>query len=175
MIKHFFTVLILATCGVVAANAGTVITLDNPGQTGATGTTLRYFGTISNTDPSNTVYLNSDSLTLTAPAGAFSFTDQFFTAVPLSLAPFTNSGDIELFDITVSNPFTDPFTVYSGTYELLGGGDGGAQDLLATASFSATPQELSGTHEPVTPVLMISGLAALGFMRRRANPVPPAQ
>jgi hypothetical protein len=163
MQKRFFSILVLAACSMAAAHAEVVVLLDTPDQTAVPGTTLQYFGTITNSDPTNAVYLNGDSLTLSAPDGDFTVNDLFFSNVPISLDGGANSGDIELFDVTINDPFTDPYAVYTGAYELLGGVDGNAQDVLAANEFSAAPL----APEPVTSVLTLSGLAALAVIRRR--------
>ncbi len=170
MKTHFFTALAFAALCVTTtpARAGVVVTLDNPDQFGAPGDTLKYFGTITNWGPYSPVYLNGDSLNLIAPSPDFLINDQFFTNVPVSLGVEENSGDIELFDVTIADPFTDPFTSYPGTYQLLGGVDGSAQDVLVSVNFSATP--VSGTPEPLSSGLLASGLIGIAVFRLRRTP-----
>jgi hypothetical protein len=67
-----------------------------------------------------------------------------------------------LFRVSLLNPFTDKFVPYAGTYTLFGGQDGGAQDFLAQADFKVT-----ATPEPSSALLLIGGLALLGFAKRR--------
>jgi len=76
-----------------------VVVFDNSNQTGNPGGTLQFFGVISNTG-SDTVFLNSDTLTL--PGLSFTIADQFLNYVPVSLDGGSSSGDIELFDVTLS-------------------------------------------------------------------------
>jgi hypothetical protein len=157
-IKAVFCVLILATLASVSAKADEVtITIDQPSQTASAGATLQFFGTITN-DTDSTLYLNSDDLTL--PGLSLTTTDQFFNTVPNALAPDGSSGDIELFDVTVSNPLLDPAGTYSGTYNLTGGPDGNAQDNLGTATFSVT----TVTPEPPSLYLLLTGILSLAAL-----------
>jgi hypothetical protein len=87
--------------------------------------------------------------------------------VPISLGPGANSGDIELFDVTVSNPLLDAAGTYLGSYDLLGGADGNAQNLLldspATFSVTTTPS-VTATPEPESVVLLATVLALTGWL-----------
>jgi len=165
--KALFCILILATLGTAAAKADSItITLDQVNTTGSAGDTLQFFGTITN-DTDSTLYLNSDDLTL---AGlSLTTIDQFFSTVPLSLAPEgqagDSSGDIELFDVNVDDPLLDAAGGYSGTYTLFGGGDGNAQDNLGSVDFSVTT--LSSVPEPSAIYLVLSGLMAMAVLVRR--------
>jgi hypothetical protein len=165
--KTLLCTLVLATLGTAVAKADSItITFDQPNQFAAPGETLQFFGTITN-DTNTTIYLNNDDLN----PGSFSLAtnDQFFSNVPISLAPSgqpgDSSGDIELFDITVSNPLLDSGGTYTGTYTLFGGADGGAntaQDNLVAANFSVTP-----TPEPSTIYLLLTGASALVPISRK--------
>jgi hypothetical protein len=149
------------------ARADISVIFDAPNQTGLPGSTVQFFGTITNTGV-GTVFLNGDSIDFTG-APSFSTSDLFFSTVPISLGGGASSGDIELFDISFSSPFTDAFTTYSGSYTLIGGIDGNAQDVLATQDFSVTAR----TPEPGYYGMLVLGLSGLLFFghcrRRRAN------
>jgi hypothetical protein len=134
--KTLLCTVILAAISAAAARADEIaIALDDPAQIGIPGETVQFFGTITNTS-SATVYLNSDSLTLDGLS--LGIIDQFFNNVPIFLGAGDSSGDIELFDVTVSDPLVDPAATYDGSYELVGGPDGAAQDDLGSTSFSVT-------------------------------------
>ena len=162
--KTLLKTLILGALATAGAWGGIVITFDAPSQTGHPGDTLNFFGVISNTG-SDTVFLNGDPLTL---AGlSFTIIDQFFTTVPLSLAGKTSSLDIDLFDVTVSNPLLDSFGKYLGSYGLVGGVDGDASDNLASANFDVTTAAGGATvPEPGSWLLLGTAVAGLGAVRR---------
>jgi hypothetical protein len=172
--KTFINLLALTVLAAAGARAGNItITLDDPNQTGNPGDTLNFFGTIANIDPTSTdaaIYLNSDSPDFVGPGDA-TFDDNFFAAYfPISLALGATSGDIDLFDIVLADPETDPFGPYPGsTYTLLGGMDGGAdtaQDILAQVSFSVDVEPASSTPEPATLALLGTGLALMSRLHR---------
>ena len=98
---------------------------------------------------------------------SFSVIDQFFSTVPISLAPGETSADIELFDIAVSSPLLDPIGTYTGNYTLLGGTDDGAQDNLGTSAFSVTT-----VPEPSSIYLLLGGASVTGAMLRRLRTRP---
>jgi hypothetical protein len=168
--KILLCTLILATLGTAVAKADEVtITLDQPNQTVSAGDTLQFFGTITN-DTDETIFLNSDSLTIDGES--FTINDLFFS-LPISLAPDgqlgDSSGDIELFDVSASNPLLDAAGVFSGAYTLVGGADGGAgtaMDNLGTASFSVTT--VAQTPEPSSLYLLLTGLLAMAAMAWRS-------
>ena len=169
--KTLLKILTLGALATAGAWGGIVITFDAPSQTGHPGDTLNFFGVISNTG-SDTVFLNGDPLTL---AGlSFAVTDQFFTTVPISLDGNTSSRDIDLFDVTVSNPLLDPPGEYLGSYGLIGGVDGDASDNLASANFDVTTAP-GGTAVPEPSTGFLLGVALVSsfivkFLGCRANP-----
>jgi hypothetical protein len=159
--KTLLCTLILATLGTVVAKADTItIALDQQDQTIAAGDTIEFFGTMTN-DSANTIYLNADDLNLNGLS--LTTTDQFYNNVPIALAPSGQAGDsssdIELFDVTASSPLLDAPGTYTGTYTLIGGTDGNAQNNLGTANFSVTT--LAPVPEPSTIYLLLTGALAM--------------
>jgi hypothetical protein len=169
--KTFMNLLALAALAAAGARADIVIALDDPDQTGTPGETLNFFGTITNassdTNPADAIYFNSDSLNLALSDATIN--DNFFAAYfPISLVGGQSSGDIDLFDVVLANPETDPFGTYSGTYELLGGADGGtqtAEDVLAQVDFSVDV-EPAPSSVPEPSALVLLGTALLALMTR---------
>jgi hypothetical protein len=163
--KTLLRILILGALATAGAWGGIVITFDAPSQTGHPGDILNFLGVISNTG-SDTVFLTEDSLNL---AGlSLATTDQFLTTVPVSLDGNTSSRDIDLFDVTVSNPLLDPPGEYLGSYGLIGGVDGDASDNLASANFDVTTAAGGATvPEPGSWLLLGTALAGLGLRARK--------
>jgi hypothetical protein len=160
--KTLLCTLILATLGTAAAKADTItITFDQPNQVALPGTTVEFFGTLTN-NTASTIFLNGDAFNLNGLS--FTTTDQFFNNAPISLAPGANSGDIELFDISVASPLLDAAGFYTGTYNILGGIDGDGQDVLETnpATFSVdTAPATSPVPEPASIALLLTGASTL--------------
>jgi len=153
--------------GALAARADIIITLDDPNQTGNPGQTLSFYGTISNnstdTNPADAIYLNEDGVTLGLSSPGYTWIDDLANT-PADLIGGQSSGDIELFDIVLTDPQSDPFGNYSGTYTLLGGADGGAdtaQDFLAQAGFTIT----TVAPEPGT-FAMLAGVILAAMWRK---------
>jgi hypothetical protein len=124
---------ILALAGSIA-KGGIIISLDAPDQAGALGNTLIFSGTLFNSSP-DTIFLNGADLNLAGNSFTPDFSDLFFANVPVSLDPGQATSDIELFEVLLNDPFTDPFASYSGNYALSGGADPNAQDLLTSVDF----------------------------------------
>ena len=165
--KILFSSLMLAALSAIPAMADITIVFDQPNQMGQPGQTLEFFGTITN-NGSDTVFLNSDDVNLTSPS--LTVNDLFFSNVPVSLDPGQSSGDIELFDVMLSNPLLDTPATHLGIYTLFGGRDGDAQDNLASATFS-----VNTTPEPAGIFLLLGVFAILILIsRRRLTAAPKA-
>jgi len=100
---------------------------------------------------SGDVFLNGDSFSVDGPLTLDD--SDFFANFPLSLAPGASfTGD--LFVVTVPPGTLDG--AYLGSFTLLGGADGGAQDSLGTVNFSVN------VPEPSSISLLLAGIA--GFL-----------
>ena len=168
-LKMILAVAALLTTGLssVAAYADIVnFTLTNPfataGSSGGTLTpgTFTFEATVSApSGNSGAVFLNGDSLNVTAPITLDD--SDFFANFPLSLAPGTSfTGD--LFVLTI--PPGTLAAPYLGTFTLLGGADANASDPLGTVNFSVAP-----TPEPSSVLLVLTGMAGLAGAAFKRN------
>jgi hypothetical protein len=162
--KALIKLIALTALAAAGAQADFMISFDDPNQSGYPGQTLEFFGTIANisADP-DPVYLNADTFNFAMSSASYTLVDQFFNTVPFSLDGGEQSPDIELFDVTLSIPLSDPFGSYEGTYGIFGGADGIAQENLAQIAFSvdAIP---SAAPEPVSAAMLAIGLALVGWV-----------
>jgi hypothetical protein len=162
------TLLILLALSAFSASARAdvlSISFDQSSQIGSPGETLQFFGTITN-ESDQTVYLNSDAPNLSGLS--LTVNDLFFSNVPISLAPNgaagDSSGDIELFDVLVSNPLLDAQGTYPGIYTLYGGADGNASNYLGQATFSVTT-----VPEPSALSLLLVAMALILIFNKEAR------
>jgi hypothetical protein len=148
----------LAAATVSRADALNLV-FDAPYQFTTAGNTLTFDVTILNTDAVDTIYLNNDDANVDSP---LTLDDSgFFNNAPISLGPSTSSLDFELFTVTV--PDGTPYGVYTGTFEILGGGPSDDNEVgIATFDIQVTP-------EPTSLLLLLTGLAGLAAMRLRAR------
>ena len=145
-------------------------TLDNTGVLyGAPGSVLHFTGTLSNSSTTDTVFLNGDVPTFTAPG--LTLDDSPFSNAPLSLGPLGSGSDTytgDFFDVTIGSA-AQPGT-YSGTFEILGGADGNASDVVASHDFYATvlPQAVPEASSVTSLGLMLMlGLGGIVIVRRK--------
>lgn len=129
---------------------------------GSLGSDLTFSGALLNTTGS-TVFLNSAGINL---AGAFTPADEdtgpFFANAPLSLAAGGSTSVIDLFTIDIPSPFISG--QYSGTFTILGGADGNAQDILGSTDFTV---QVTGSTvpEPNPRSLLIAACLMLAVAR----------
>src|SRR5690242_18675671 len=104
--KTLQRLLIILAAGAATASAGIVLTFTPPTMFAPTGTTAAFLATISNSGP-DTVFLNGDTFSFSGSNTSFTVTDDF-NNVPFFLLANTSVSNVELFDIQVNAPFTDP-------------------------------------------------------------------
>ena len=142
------------------------LALDSPYQSGLEGQTLRFDVNITN-DSSDTVYLNGDFSYVDLP---LTLNDEFFYAnAPLSLDPGGSSGDFELLTVTI--PLGTPVGLYTGYFQIDGGGGSSDDYLLGSADFDIDVV----VPEPSSYLLFGTGLAVLAGIIRRRLIQSPAQ
>ena len=146
------------------------LTLANPIQTGAPNGTLSFDATVSAPlSNSGTLYLNGDNFNVSL-AGATIDDSGFLLNFPLSLDPGEGFAGT-LFTVSLPSAFA-PGT-YNGFFEILGGSDPSAQDILATVNFQITTP--AAVPEPGTWLLLATGITILAMWRQKhliATPRP---
>lgn len=150
----FLTVAGLLLTGPNAKATTLSLTITQAFQAGSDGELLTFDATVTDTAATGTVYLNSDSTTLSGPL--LLDDSPFFNNFPLSMNP-GDSFTGELF--TVSIPLGTPQGLYPGTFEILGGGPSDFNDVIASANFNVFV-----TPEPANAVLLLSGLLMIGLV-----------
>jgi len=172
----YFLLLALASAGLLlsasAAKADSyTFIFTNPDQSAVAGDIVELDATIINLDPDYSLYLISDNVAnLDA---SLTWDDTAFGNIPWPLIPagggLGSSYDGAFIDVTVL-PGTAAGT-YVGEYQVFGGNDPGASDLLADQDFTITVGNVGGASpvpEPSSLLLLLSGMAGLaGTLRRR--------
>jgi hypothetical protein len=150
---------------VVPASADTInLSLTNPTQTGTSGATLTFEATLSAPLANNgAVFLNGDSFSVDI-AGAALDDSGLFLNFPFSLDPGDSFSEV-LF--TVALPANLAAGVHDGFFEILGGSDPGAFNLLASVNFQIDGS--SPVPEPGTWVLLATGLGLAGVWMVRCR------
>lgn len=148
----------------LSCQASTVFTVTiNSPVSGLPGDVITVQGSLLNNDSVNTQYINSDSFVV---APGFTLDDSpFLSNAPLFLGPGGSTALFDFFTLTIS-PSQSP-GLYSGTFTVVGGADGGAgtaEDNLGTGAFTVN---VLGTPEPSTVGMLLGGAALLIARRRR--------
>jgi hypothetical protein len=143
-----------------------LVSLDGPVQALRPGDTVTVTGVLSNggTEP---IFLNGDAINLLGDG--LTISDQFFSSVPISLDPGQSSAVIDLFAVTLQQPFTGLLGSYVGSYVLLGGLDGNEQTIIGSTDFTirvAASEPLSAA-EPSTLVLIALPLLVCWVLSHR--------
>jgi hypothetical protein len=135
------------------------LVLDAPYQLTTGSNTVTFDVTIYNTGAADTIYLDGDSFNIDSP---LTLDDSgFFDNAPTSLGPSDSSSDFELFTVTV--PDGTPTGLYTGSFEILGGGPSD-DNVIGVADF-----DVQVTPEPTSLLLLLTGLAGLAVMRLRGR------
>jgi len=149
----------------VPASADTInLSLTNPTQTGTSGASLTFDATVS-APPANSgaVFLNGDSFSVDI-ANATLDDSGFLLNFPFSLNPGDSFSDV-LF--TVGLPANLAAGIHEGFFEILGGSDPRALNLLASVNFQIDGS--SPVPEPGTWFLLATGFGLAGVWMVRCR------
>jgi hypothetical protein len=147
LLSTLFIVSILS-CTAMQARGDTILLVFTPDtRTANPGDTVQFFGTLTN-NTASTVFINGDSFTF-AINGAVD--DSPFLSGPASLGPNAASGLFEILDVAI--PVGQSPGVYDGTFNVTGGMDTNASDLLAVAGFHVDVNGPAATPEPSSVML----------------------
>jgi len=144
------------------------ITLSQDG-TVLPGGMVDFDATITNTS-SGTLFINGDEFSATFPLSLddTNFVIYFLLGPAVSLDSGQSLTDVDVFTVTV-DPTALPGN-YGGSYGFTGGADEFAGDELGSAEFNVVVSSASlPVPEPGTILLLSSGLAGVGFFKRRAR------
>ena len=137
-LKSFlFFSLSLVLCGTLARAALSVV-LTPASQGASQGTEVFFTGILSNTDPTNDVYLND--IQFVASSNLATIANAFFANVPGILSAGQTYSDIVFAVILIP---TTPIGNYFGTVTLVGGSNIFASSGLATQSFEVSVSEVT--------------------------------
>jgi hypothetical protein len=149
--------------------AGPVLTVAFSPATepGSPGNTVPFSGSLIN-NTGSTVFINSDTVTLTGFPPSALDDSPFLTNAPISLGPDAATGVFTFLNVTIPNN-QSPAT-YDGVFTVLGGADGTAQDNLGSAAYHVQVQ-VSTVPEPASWIFASAGLALAGLKMRAAKQV----
>lgn len=160
MITRNLSILGLALMASLPASADIInFSLVNPPQFAYPGTVLSFSATVS-APLTNVaaVFLNADSTTIDYP---LTLNDSgFFNSFPLSLNPGGSFTGV-LFTVNVPTDVT-LLNTYNGYFEIDGGANGNAGNLLASVNFQIEAEP--PVPEPSTAILPLAGLAGIAAM-----------
>ena len=155
--KHILLLTLLAG----SAFAATItVTLANPVQSGISGSTVNFTGTLTNTT-ATTQFINSDSLTINTLVGNDSM---FFLNAPIFVAATQTSASFLMFSVMI--PGGTAAGPYLGSFHVLGGATANDFNDLGASTF--TVNVTANTPEPAAWVLLVPALGGVLLKRRRA-------
>jgi hypothetical protein len=141
------------------------LSLTDPVQSGTAGSTGLFSATVSASGKnSDAIFLNGDSFNVTSPLVLDD--SGFFQNFPLSLDPGDSFSGV-LFSVEL--PPNVAAGLYTGSFEILGGADGGAVDNLGSVDFQVNVTPTASTvPEPESLMLLAAGLPGVALLVRRS-------
>jgi hypothetical protein len=131
---------------------------------GNPGTELDFVGTVTDNDPTDTVYINADSFTFEIP-GALD-DSQFLNNAPISVGPGATSTSFQLFDVVI--PANETPGIYSGVFTIQGG-IGEADQFDTNTVLGSAAFQVDVTPEPVSLPFVAAAIGGLWYVLRRRS------
>jgi hypothetical protein len=163
--KNIILILAIILLAASTARADVIsISLDSSTLSGAPGSVLEFFGTLTNTTDA-VVYLNADNINSSLPDPSVIDSSPFFNNAPFFLDAPGTTGDIGLFNVTILNSFAPGN--YDGTFMVVGGAGADSQDILGSADFTVHVVDAAGgIPEPSMVPFLVAGVGVLFFWKR---------
>jgi len=130
------------------------IAITAPNQPAIPGSTITFDAILTNTSPTDTIFLNGDSWTSSSPVLTLDDTP-FLTNFPLSLDPGQSSGPFGLFSVVVDSSAA-PGSYDFNSFSILGGLDDGSFEAVGTTTFAVTVASAVPAREPGILVLLVN-------------------
>ena len=163
--RHILTTLTIAAGLAVSACGGTIgVELVSPELAGLAGDTLTFQGTLSNSSGSSQ-FINGAQLLLNGFSSSQLDSTDFLTFAPFTLADGVTTSQFPFFTVTIPVPFaTGP---YEGSFSVLGGSTGTAQNDLGDVPFTVQVGTASASvPEPSSAFLLTLGAGCVIVLRK---------
>jgi len=162
---RILTILTIAAGLAASACGGTIgVNLVSPELVGMAGDTLTFQGALSNSSGS-TQFINGAQLLLNGFSSNQLDSTDFLTFAPFTIADGVTSSQFPFFTVTI--PTMLSAGPYEGSFSVLGGSTGAAQNDLGDAPFTVQVGAAS-VPEPSSALLLTFGVGCVILLRVRA-------